>query len=107
LQLEEEKADELVAYCCCRCRKRAISHCPHLDDNTNSEPEINKQNIALPSELTILSGKETPALQDQNLLVASFGTVKQVGEEILNGDSKTNMASSTQGGKAEEHLKRS
>ncbi|TVU25568.1 hypothetical protein EJB05_28069, partial [Eragrostis curvula] len=51
LQLEEEKTVELVAYCCCRCRKRGIPHCPHSDDQM--KPETSKQTVAISSHLYI------------------------------------------------------
>lgn len=97
LQLDEGKADELVAYRCCRCRKRAIPHCPHSDDNTKPESEIKEHNVAIPSESTILSVKETSALSGQDPQLASSRIVELIGKETMDADCKTNMASFTQG----------
>ncbi|KAF8641828.1 hypothetical protein HU200_067528 [Digitaria exilis] len=93
LQLEDERIGELVAYRCCRCRRRAIPKCPHSDDYTKHEPEFSEQTVATSSQSTMLSSEETCALADQDPLLASYGIVEPVGEETLDADLATSMLS--------------
>ncbi|KAL6640428.1 hypothetical protein ACP70R_021551 [Stipagrostis hirtigluma subsp. patula] len=97
LQLEEEKIVELLAYRCCRCRRRAIPQCPHSADYTKPEPEFSEQTVATSSQSTILSGDETFALSDQDPLLSSYGIVEPIGEETLESDLSNNMVSFTPG----------
>ncbi|KAF8706535.1 hypothetical protein HU200_030817 [Digitaria exilis] len=90
LQLEDERIGELVAYRCCRCRRRAIPQCPHSDDYTKPEPEISEQTVATSSQSTMLSSEETFALADQDPLLSSYGIVQAVGEETVDADLSTN-----------------
>ncbi|KAG8089082.1 hypothetical protein GUJ93_ZPchr0011g26968 [Zizania palustris] len=91
LQLEEEKIVELVAYRCCRCRRRAIPKCPHSDDYKKPEPEVSEQNVAMSSQSTMLSSEETFAVVDQDPLLASYGIVEPIGEEMVDADLSMNM----------------
>ncbi|XP_062204414.1 DDT domain-containing protein PTM-like [Phragmites australis] len=97
LQIEEEKIFELVAYRCCRCRRRAIPQCPHSDDYMNPEPEISEQTVATLSQATMPSSEETFALADQDPLLASYGIVEPIGEETADADISMSMASFTPG----------
>ncbi|KAG8091206.1 hypothetical protein GUJ93_ZPchr0011g28696 [Zizania palustris] len=91
LQLEEEKIVELVAYRCCRCRRRAIPKCPHSDDYKKPEPEFSEQTVATSSQSTMLSSEETFTAADQDPLLASYGIVEPVGEEMVDADLSMNM----------------
>ncbi|KAL5203696.1 hypothetical protein ABZP36_008567 [Zizania latifolia] len=91
LQLEEEKIVELVAYRCCRCRRRAIPKCPHSDDYKKPEPEFSEQTVATSSQSTMLSSEETFTAADQDPLLASYGIVEPVGEETVDADLSMNM----------------
>ncbi|OQU78704.1 hypothetical protein SORBI_3008G033900 [Sorghum bicolor] len=93
LQLDEERICELVAYRCCRCRRRAIPHCPHSDGNTKAEPELSEQTVATSSQSTMLSSEETFALADQDPLLASYGIVEPIGDDRMDIDLSMNMAS--------------
>ena len=83
---------ELVAYRCCRCRRRAIPQCPHSDDYTKPEPDFSEQTVATSSQSTMLSSEETFPLADQDPLLASYGIVEPIREEA-NTDLSTNMVS--------------
>ncbi|XP_062201843.1 DDT domain-containing protein PTM-like [Phragmites australis] len=106
LQLEEEKIVELVAYRCCRCRRRAIPQCPHSDDYMKPEPEISEQTFAMSSQSTMLSSEETFALSDQDPLLASYGIVEPIGEETVDADLSMNMASFTPGSNQKLSIRR-
>jgi hypothetical protein len=92
LQLEDERIGELVAYRCCRCRRRAIPQCPHSDDYTKPEAEFSEQTVATSSQSTMLSSEETFPLADQDPLLASYGIVEPIREEV-DADLSTNMVS--------------
>ncbi|KAL6627034.1 hypothetical protein ACP70R_030760 [Stipagrostis hirtigluma subsp. patula] len=106
LQLEEEKIMELVAYRCCRCRRRAIPQCPHSDDYAKPEPEFSEQTVATSSQSTMLSGDETFALSDQDPLLASYGIVEPIGEETVDTDLSKNMTSFTPGSNQKLSIRR-
>ncbi|KAG2555813.1 hypothetical protein PVAP13_8NG034700 [Panicum virgatum] len=92
LQLEDERIGELVAYRCCRCRRRAIPQCPHSDDYTKPEAEFSEQTVATSSQSTMLSSEETLPLADEDPLLASYGIVESIREEV-DADLSTNMVS--------------
>ncbi|KAJ1274244.1 hypothetical protein BS78_05G047200 [Paspalum vaginatum] len=92
LQLDEERIGELVAYRCCRCRRRAIPQCPHSDGYIKPRPEFSEQTVATSSQSTMPSSEETFALADQDPLLSSYGIVEPIGEETVDADISTNMA---------------
>ncbi|CAN6325808.1 unnamed protein product [Urochloa humidicola] len=106
LQLEDERIDELVAYRCCRCRRRAIPQCPHSDDYTKPEPEFSEQTVATSSQSTMLSSEETFALVDQDPLLASYGIVEPIGEETVDADLSANMLSFAPGSNKKLSIRR-
>jgi len=106
LQLEDERIGELVAYQCCRCRRRAIPQCPHSDDYTKPEPEFSEQTVATSSQSTMLSSEETFALADQDPLLASYGIVEPVGEETVDADLSANMLSFASGSNQKLSIRR-
>ncbi|TVU26948.1 hypothetical protein EJB05_29525, partial [Eragrostis curvula] len=106
LQLEEERIGELVAYRCCRCRRRAIPQCPHSDDYTKPEPEISEQTVATSSQSTMLSSEGTFALADQDPLLASYGIVEPIGDVTVDADLSTNMASFAPGSNQKLSIRR-
>lgn len=79
----------MVAYRCCRCRRRAIPQCPHSDDYIKPEPEISEQTVAASSQSTMLSSEGTFAL-DQDPLLASYGIVEPIGDDTVDADLSTN-----------------
>ncbi|CAL4896920.1 unnamed protein product [Urochloa decumbens] len=106
LQLEDERIDELVAYRCCRCRRRAIPQCPHSDDYTKPEPEFSEQTAATSSQSTMLSSEETFALVNQDPLLASYGIVEPIGEESVDADLSANMLSFAPGSNQKLSIRR-
>ena len=106
LQLEDERIGELVAYRCCRCRRRAIPQCPHSDDYTKPEPDFSEQTVATSSQSTMLSSEETFALADQDPLLASYGIVEPVGEETVDADLSANMLSFASGSNQKLSIRR-
>ncbi|KAK8447246.1 hypothetical protein SEVIR_8G027707v4 [Setaria viridis] len=106
LQLEDERIDELVAYRCCRCRRRAIPQCPHSDDYIKPEPECSEQTVATSSQSTMLSSEATFALGDQDPLLASYGIVEPIGEETVDADLSTNMVSFAPGSNKKLSIRR-
>uniref|UniRef100_K3Y4M3 PHD-type domain-containing protein n=1 Tax=Setaria italica TaxID=4555 RepID=K3Y4M3_SETIT len=106
LQLEDERIDELVAYRCCRCRRRAIPQCPHSDDYIKPEPECSEQTVATSSQSTMLSSEGTFALVDQDPLLASYGIVEPTGEETVDADLSTNMVSFAPGSNKKLSIRR-
>ncbi|KAJ1264719.1 hypothetical protein BS78_08G022300 [Paspalum vaginatum] len=106
LQLDEERIGELIAYRCCRCRRRAIPRCPHSDDYAKPEPELSEQTVATSSPSTILSSQETFALADQGPLLASYGGVESIGEETVDADLSMNMASFAPGSNQKLSIRR-
>ncbi|GJN13796.1 hypothetical protein PR202_gb00542 [Eleusine coracana subsp. coracana] len=105
LQLEEESIGELVAYRCCRCRRRAIPQCPHSDDYTKPEPEISEQTVTTSSQ-TMLSSEGTFALVDQDPLLASYGIVEPIVDDTVDADLSTNMASFAPGSNQKLSIRR-
>ncbi|RLN31007.1 uncharacterized protein C2845_PM05G05640 [Panicum miliaceum] len=106
LQLEDERIGELVAYRCCRCRRRAIAQCPHSDDYTKPELEFSEPTVATSSQSTMLSSEETFALADQDPLLASYGIVEPVGEETVDADLSANMLSFASGSNQKLSIRR-
>jgi hypothetical protein len=106
LQLEEERIGELVAYRCCRCRRRAIPQCPHSDDYTKPEPEISEQTVATSSQSTMLSSEGAFASIDQDPLLASYGIVEPIGDDTVDADLSTNMASFAPGSNQKLSIRR-
>uniref|UniRef100_J3N607 PHD-type domain-containing protein n=2 Tax=Oryza brachyantha TaxID=4533 RepID=J3N607_ORYBR len=91
LRLKEEQIFELVAYRCCRCRRRAIPKCPHSDDYRKPEPEFSEQTVATSSQSTMLSSEENFSVTDQDPLLASYGRVEPFGGQTMDADLSMNM----------------
>ncbi|CAN6292886.1 unnamed protein product [Urochloa humidicola] len=85
LQLDEEKISELVAYVCCRCRRRTIPPCPHSADYKDPEPDFIEQTVTTSSQSTMP--------EDQDPLLSSHGIIEPIGKETWYDDLSRNMSS--------------
>ncbi|CAN6304507.1 unnamed protein product [Urochloa humidicola] len=85
LQLDEEKIRELVAYVCCRCRRRTIPPCPHSADYKDPEPDFIEQTVTTSSQSTMP--------EDQDPLLSSHGIIEPIGKETWYDDLSRNMSS--------------
>ncbi|KQJ89596.1 DDT domain-containing protein PTM isoform X2 [Brachypodium distachyon] len=97
LRLEEERIFEVVEYRCCKCRRRAIPKCPHSDNFKKSEPELSEQTVATSSQSSMLSSEENDDTADQDPLLASYGTVEPIREEMFDADLSVNNTRFTPG----------
>ncbi|CAL4934462.1 unnamed protein product [Urochloa decumbens] len=85
LQLDEEKISELVAYICCRCRRRTVPLCPHSADYKDPEPDFIEQ--------TAVTSSQSTMPEDQDPLLSSHGTIEPIGEETWHAGLSRNVSS--------------